>query len=261
MSNSSVKPVIRIYSRLLGIKKPVLPDSDVDQLISKTPVIVFKILISSKYFNLGHEFDLKFDTNLEINKRLRLKDFISSVIRSDNQDTIIDTSETFVRFSPDYLEMRPGVILTDYELIIELLSRIRNEIDYHMYGTLCQRDSFSMDELDEQYLRDLVDRVKPDEVIDYPLYKVAIKESLTGFKILFGGGTHIGYHEVIIPERRKVFNKKTFMDDIISEYGIMFNEGLKSVNLGDTEIRGLVNVTRVFLLLTAVTRFEDLNEY
>jgi len=236
----------------------------------KMPCIKFSIVIDDQYIGIMHEFDIS------INRIHALLEFIEAVCNDTSQTEIIDSSECFAKFTrfskmestcepaSDVFNLDESKAIHGYQTTCKLLERVKSEIHYHVYGKLCFRDALSTHGYDNATILRLVERVKPGETtkkLNYKLYKIIIREDEHGFKIIFSNDEHIGYHDVTVPNGRKIFNKKTFMNDVMDEYGISFNKNLNSVNLGTTKIKGLINVTRVFLLLISVSRFTDLQPY
>lgn len=213
--------------------------------------ILFKVML------VGQGFAVKVNNLiLKINVVNRFKAFAQK-IRENKQDLlIIDASELLISYNPlcQILRISEECQIEGHELVCNFLTRLHNEIEYHINGVLCKRDFMTLNQEDEELINRLVERkTQYDQFPCYELYDFRVTQDETGFHIFYWpiNEKSVAEKYSVRLMKKETFPLSTFMSDT-RKYDIVFDPNLRYVKLGKDTISGLRNAVTLLAHLRKI---------
>lgn len=205
--------------------------------------------------------------NLPFHRIHIIKIFMQSV-RTNHEDNFIVQDPTiclgYYSGRTKMLNVDRNICTADFETVFR---KVEQEIDFHLYGKLCLRESLPMLPNQMRYAREIIRQVSQEDydrfiigfdTPDYDIFYFDIKIIPTGLRIIYTlerqpleHGTEFilnftDAHDALC-ERNMV---KT-----LSYYGIRFPANMQSVRIGDDIIEGLLNVATLYARLYVLCKF------
>lgn len=179
--------------------------------------------------------------------------FREFVLYARTKCSAVDTSELLISYDSEteILKISEFCQIEGHNNICNLLTRIINEIEYHVNGVLCKRDTLVFDEFDQRIVESCMERM--GDYSAYDLYDFKITEDETGF--------HIYYWPINEPaaaakysvrlEKRETFAMNSLASGV-RKYGIIFGHKNQYVKLGQDTITGAQNAFTLLVYLSKI---------